>query len=698
MPPAQVWDKQILDYKSGKNLIYWPIMSRIWQKSKKEKGLEITSDKATGNIKLLTILAAVVCTAVLLTHWRALSARAITFDDNQYFTENSLVQNPSSASAWRFLSEVLRPSSVEGYYQPLTMISLMCDYALGGREDNLLPVHRSSLILHIINTALIIILIYNLFGVPWTAAAAGLLFGLHPMTVEVIAWVGERKTLLAAFFALWSLIFYVRFARGGGWKFYFGCFAAYILALMSKPTSVPLPMLLVLLDWWPLRRFTPAAFAAGSEPPAQVRGLNALRLLIEKIPLFVIGGVFAIITAISQKSTAVLVTPGGYDLQRIILILCHNIIFYPAKMLYPVNLSPHYIFPEPMSLSNPAVLFGVMGTCVLIPLLLISLRWTRGAMTGWLFFFIAILPTMQILQFSTVIASDKYAYLPVIGFLAALAAFGGWICEAGGSDKYNKRCLATALVVLILGGAEAAGTVKYLGLWQNTFSLYEHMLSLTPNSPPLHFGIANEFAKQGKTDEAISHYKLALAVELETRESVPPDFYIFSHFNLANMLKSTGRVEEAIFHYNKALGYYRRAILVKPNKQKISVELAKTLTNLANAYSQQGKSHEAIKCFREAIQFNPNSAIAYSNLGWELENIKEFDEAMECFSKAMNLNPKMMSALMGMAGAYSATRQFDKAAETAQKALDIAIEGGDNVMINRIREQLKQYQHFEKGN
>ena len=690
-------------------------MSRIRLKSRRERSRELTPDKATSNIKLLVILTAIVCVAVLVTHWRALSAKALTFDDNQYFTENPLVQNPSPASAWRFLSEVLKPSTVDGYYQPLTMISLMFDYELGGREDNLRPVHRTSIILHIMNTALVIIFIYLLFGVPWAAASVGLLFGLHPMTVESIVWVGERKTLLATFFALWSLICYVRFARGHNWKFYIGCLIAYILAVMSKPTSVPLPMLMLLLDYWPLRRLSRRAF-------------------IEKIPLFVIGGIGAVITVISQRNTAMLVTAGGYGLQRIILILCHNIIFYPVKMLYPVNLSPHYIFPEPMNLSNAAVLFGVIGTCVLIPLLLISLRWTRGAVTGWLFFFIAILPTMQILQFSTVIASDKFAYLPSVGLLAALAAFLGWFCK-GGAGKYGKRFLVTAAVILILGGAEAAATQKYLGEWRNTISLYEYMLSLTPNSPPLHYDMANAFEKQGKMDEAISHYNRVLAIELKTPKSVPPDFYIAAHFNLANTLKSKGRVEDAIYHYNQAIGYYRRVMLLEPNKQKISVELAKALTNLANAYSEQGKSQEAIKCYREAIQFNPNSTIAYSNLGWELKNAEKLDDALVCFRKALSLNPKMVPILVGMAQilatcpdpqnrqpdnavdfalraaeltgyretavleilaeAYAAAGRFDRAVETAQKALDLAVSSRDDIMVNHIREQLKQYQSAE---
>jgi tetratricopeptide (TPR) repeat protein len=699
-------------------------MSSTHLKSKGKRGRSSTPgdrktpEKATREIRLLAILVVVVCTVVLVTHWRVLSAQALTFDDHQYFTENPLVKNPSTGSARRFLSEVLKPSTVDGYYQPLTMISLMFDYALGGRADNLRPVHRTGIILHIMNTALVIILIYFLFGVPWAAASVGLLFGLHPMTVETVAWVGERKTLLATFFALWCLICYIRFARGQGRWFYFGCLVTYVLALMSKPTSVPLPMLMLLLDYWPLRRLSRRTF-------------------LEKAPLFVIGGVFAFITVVSQSSTAALVTPAEYGPQRVVLTLCHNIIFYPAKMLYPHNLSPHYIFPEPMNLSNPMVLWGVIGSCVLIPLLLISLRWTRGAVTGWLFFFIAILPTMQILQFSNVIASDKFAYLPATGLLVALAAFLGWFCGAGGANNRAKRCLVVVPAILILGGAEAAATQGYLKHWRNTVGLYEYMLSLTPNSPPLHYDIANALAEQGRVDEAVSHYRRALQFKLKTPESAPPNFYVAAHFNLANTLKSAGKVEEAIDHYNQAIGYYRQAMRLKTNKERVSVELAKALTNLANAYSELDKSQEAIKCYREALQFNPDSAITYSNLGWELKRINELDDAAACFRKALRLEPDLVPVLVGMAqilathpepgrrdtksavgfaaraaeltgyreipvleilaSVYAAAGQFDSAVKTMQKALELAQAGRNDIVASRIREQLERYKRGESA-
>ena len=167
----------------------------------KHKPVDDRQQVSTRSGAALAGLTIVVALVVLVTHWRALSARALSFDDADYLTINRLVQNPSWASARRFLTEVRKPSTVSGYYQPLSMISLMLDYAGGGRIDHLQPFHRTSLILHLCNAALVILLLYSLFGRLWVAAMVGLLFGVHPLTVEPIPWIGERKTLLAALFA-----------------------------------------------------------------------------------------------------------------------------------------------------------------------------------------------------------------------------------------------------------------------------------------------------------------------------------------------------------------------------------------------------------------------------------------------------------------------------------------------------------------
>src|SRR5215472_7287602 len=195
--------------------------------------------------RVATLSAAIIVVAVLVTatHWPALSSRALCFDDGEYVLDNPLVRNPSWDSARRFLTEVWAPSTVGGYYQPLAMISLMLDDAQAPAppetEPSLRVFHRTSLALHVANTALLIVLTYLLFGDVLAAAMVGLIFGVHPMTVEPIPWLGERKTLLSAFFAFACLVAYVRYAQRGRVWLYGTALGLFLLALMSKPISMP---------------------------------------------------------------------------------------------------------------------------------------------------------------------------------------------------------------------------------------------------------------------------------------------------------------------------------------------------------------------------------------------------------------------------------------------------------------------------
>jgi tetratricopeptide (TPR) repeat protein len=579
---------------------------------------------------LLFFLIVVVSCAVLVTHWPALSAKVISFDDHQYLTENALVQNPSFESAWLFLSQVLEPSTVGGYYQPLAMISLMLDYALGGSENNLMPFHRTSLILHTANTALIIVLLYLLFENVWAAAAAGLLFGVHPMTVEPIPWVGERKTLLAAFFALWCLILYVRYAQKGGRKFYISCMVMYVLALMSKPTSTPLPLVMLLIDYWPLRR-------AGSKS----------KIIFEKFPLFAIGALSAVVTYISQSRTAATSLPGDYRPEYGLLVLCHNIIFYLYKMLWPMNLSSHYAFPKLIGLANPMMLAGVIGTCVLIPLLIISLRWTRAAFTGWLIFFVAILPTMQVIGFSNVIASDKFAYLPSIGLLMALTAFLIWLYKKCG---FSKLCMTAAIMIVpLLSVSEAVGTRRYLANWKDTISYCRYMLTLTPSAASLYNLMGIAFQADGRPDDAIGCFYRA--VRLNPNE-------VETYNNLASVLIDQNKIDDAIECYEMALRikldgvvYYNLGVaLAKKNKLdeaekcyekavKIKPYFPRAYNNLGNIFLLKGRFDEAEMCFQKALQIWPNYPQAWYNLGNTFKSQARLNDALDCYNKALWYKP-----------------------------------------------------------
>jgi hypothetical protein len=571
---------------------------------------------------ILITLLIIACALVFITHLPVLSARALLVDDGQYLLSNLLVQNPGWNSFRRFITEVLEPSSVKGYYQPLTMISLMVDCALGGSPDNHMPFHRTSLLLHVFNTALIVILIYMLFGQPWIAAGVGLLFGLHPMTVEPIAWISDRKTVLTSFFALWSLVLYVRFVRKGKSKACWGFLAMYVMALMSKPTSIPLPVLMLLMDYWPLKRLSRATVK-------------------EKLPLFGVGIVFAIIIYVSQARTASVHLPNEYGAGRIPLVLCHNIVFYLYKILWPVNLSQYYPFPQPMTLSHPEILTGIVVTCILVALLVISLRWTRAAIACWLFFFVGILPTMQVISFSIVIAADKFAYLPSVGFLMLLA----WMLDLLQSKTVVRRPIVQGALltscVLLFAGAEAVGTRRYLGYWRDSVSLYKRMLALEPN-------------------EALPNNGLGVALSKTPSQ------------------------------YSDAIHLFRRAVEIDPGRPQYRVNLGVTLAKV-------GQPKAALNCMREALRLNSNYLPALNHSSWFLAthpdpSVQNADESLRLAKKAAQLtNHRSAGHLFTLAAAWAANGHFDEAVATAKKALWLTSKTNEKELAGRIIEQLEFY-------
>jgi tetratricopeptide (TPR) repeat protein len=553
----------------------------------------------SGGIVVLLVSLVVVGGIVLAAYWPALSARALMLDDHQYLVENRLVQNPSWASAKRFLTEVFKPSTVRGYYHPLAMISLMLDAAMGGGVDNLKAFHCTSLFLHVANSLLVAVFLYLLFGRPLPAAMVGLLYGVHPVTIESVAWVSERKTLLAAFFALWCLIFYIRFIRKHHWRSGVACLVMYILSLLSKPSIVGMPVLLLLLDWWPLRRLSK-------------------KTVLEKLPLFIVAGLGAVVTFVSQSRSASVMLPVKISAAaRILFVFCHNIIFYLKNIVWPVSLSWYYPFPEPFNLSQPQVVFGVIGTCVLIAALLISLRWTLCLLVGWLFFFAAIFPTLGLIKFHPMIAADRHLYFPMVGLLLP----AGWLFSQfwGGEHirfgRTTRQIILVAAVVL-LTASEFVLTRLYLVYWRNSESVYKYMLEFSPDVAILHSNLGNVLKNSGKVDEAIKHFNKALKLAPNSAEV---------YNNLGSALGKLGKVDEEIVHYKKALE-------LKPN-------LAAAHYNLATALAKQGKTDEAITEYRQALRLRPNDVDALSNLGFALAEQGNFGKAIEYYKKALELKP-----------------------------------------------------------
>lgn len=556
-------------------------------------------------------LAAAVAAIVALVHAPVLSSTALAFDDYDYVIRNPLVLNPGPASASRFLTEVLEPSTVPGYYQPLTMISLMLDAAAGGRADDLRPFHGTSLLLHALNAALVMLLLQVLFGRIGIAAAIGLLFGLHPLTVEAVAWLGERKTLLATSFSLAALLVYVAYTRRPGPGRYLACAVLFGLALLSKPTSTPLPMVMLLLDFWPLRRVS-------------------WRAALEKVPLLAIAGASALITVVSQGRTAAAVTPDQYDALRIPMIVCHNMLFYPLKMLWPVDLTPHYPPPEPLTPANPMVLAGVIATPLVLAALLAALRWTRAPLTAGLIFFSAILPTLGVIGFTNVIASDKYAYLPAFGFLMLLAAAAARLSSAADIAAQRRRSTVVVAGLLILATAAAVGTRRQHAVWRDTQTLTAHMLTLAPNSGEVLTHHGYHLDERGDTAGAIACYERIIA-----RNPCYPRV----QYNLGSALLKLRRAGDALNHLTEA---------VRQNPRDVS-----SWNNLGTAWLHQNNLSEARSCFARAVELDAADPEARNNLGVLLLRSGDAPAARPHLQEAVRLDPRNFRARANLADALA---------------------------------------------
>lgn len=479
-------------------------------------------------------------TVVAAAYRPVLDVRAVYFDDDQYLLNNAHVRDPGWESAGDFLREVLEPSTVGGYYQPLAMISLMLDCAMGAGPDNFRPIHRTSLVIHLANVGLVALILFRVFGKPVVATLTALVFGLHPMTVETIAWISDRKTHLSAFFALTAMLLYLHFARGGGdlsppasaagnagahryrRAFLFaGVCVCHVLSLAAKPSSMPLPLALLVLDVWPLRRFD-------------------ARRIFEKVPLFVISGAFTVVAYVSQKRTAVVDPPEFGDFQLIPLKLCYSLVLYLRKLVLPVDLSAYYPWPDAIRLTNPVVLWSVVAAIALaLSLLLLFLRRrVRAAPCGFVVFVVLLLPAMQIVGFSRVAASDKYVYLPAIGLLMILAHE---IIQWANRFAARRGMLAagTALALLVLL-CEFSLTRRQIATWSDSETLYRHTVGHAPRVASLRTMLGAVLAERGETKSAESEYREAIRL----RPSYPPAYH-----RLARLLEETGRTDDAVFVY-----------------------------------------------------------------------------------------------------------------------------------------------------
>jgi tetratricopeptide (TPR) repeat protein len=556
----------------------------------------------------------------------------VNYDDDRYVTDNAQVRagiTPESV-AWAFTTTHV------GNWHPLTWLSHMLDVELYGL--NPAGHHLTNVLLHIVNTLLLLGLLVHMTGRLWPSAFVAALFALHPLHVEAVVWVSERKELLSTLFGLLAMWAYVGYARRGDIGRYLLAATLLALGLMARPMLVTLPFVFLLLDYWPLKR---TRFGPSDELICPKRSIS--HLLIEKVPLLVLSALSSIATLIAQEpGTGIAIRLGAAN-------AVVSYVRYLGKMIWPAKLSVLYPHPD-LPGGAPWTEWQVAGAVLLLLVITVLVIWTRRqryALVGWLWYLGTLVPVIGLVQVGRQAMADRYTYLPLIGLFIIVGYGGGDLISRWSSRPIWVRRIARVSVFAVLVAC-VASSWSQTRHWRDSVALFEHALEVNPRNPTMHYNLGNSLKARGERAEAADHYRQAL--EINPR-------YFKAHTNLGNVLASLDLLDEAIEHYREALS-------IKP-------DLPEAHSSLASALVLQGKPAEAILHCRQALQIKPDFAEAHHILGSALRSQGRLDEAISHYLKAVRLKPDLADAYYNLGLVLGLTGNPDEAIYYCRQALAI---------------------------
>jgi Tfp pilus assembly protein PilF len=579
------------------------------------------------------LIALVTCAAFLPT----LQNQFVSWDDADNFLDNPHYRGLGwSQLRWMWTTHL-------GHYIPLTWMTFGLDYLLWGL--NPVGYHLTSLLLHAANAVVFFFVVRRLLtlalpspserghALAVSAGFAALVFAIHPLRVESVAWATERRDVLSGLLYLLTILAYLRACereeRGRGWHWLsvavFGC------ALLSKSMVVNLPGVLVILDVYPLRRLGKAT-GWWSEP--------ARRVYVEKIPFVLLAAAASAIAVMAQLSVHVAASLDHLSLLARLAISAYGVSFYLWKMVVPVNLSPLYELPPNL---NPWATPFILSYGVVLAITALALALRRrlpGLPAAWLAYIVVLLPVLGIFQSGLQIAADRYTYLAGLGW-AILAGAGLLLC------RHATRFLIPGCAVCVLVGFGVL-TWNQVQVWHDSEKLWTHVLATYPQSSLAENSMGVLLAERGKLAEATDHYRQALQIK--------PDNDL-AHYNWGVALAQQGRPAEAIEHYRAAL--------------QINPDLAVGHYNWGKALIQQGKAVEAIDHYRQAVQIRPDFADAHNNWGNALAQQGKAAEAIEHYRSALQIKPDSAGAHINWGTALAAQGRMAEAVDHYRQALQI---------------------------
>ena len=629
----------------------------------------------------------------------------VNFDDDVYVYNAPAVQAGLTIKgiALAFTSPHARN------WHPLTTISHMLDCQLYGLKAG--GHHATNVVLHTVAALLLFRVLRQMTGAVWKSAIVAALFAIHPLHVESVAWVSERKDVLSAVFFLAMLNAYVHYARAPSIARYVVVAVLLMGGLMSKPMLVSSPLILLLLDYWPLRRFEQPFSTNGKiRTPGSGHQTRAIgHLFLEKIPLLVLSAASCVITFILQKRAtgAIPPLPFLWRMQNAVA----TYVIYVWKTFWPTDLAVFY--PHPNDTLAIWEILVAIGLLLAMTIAAIVFRRKRPYLfTGWFWYVGMLLPVIGLVQVGEQGHADRYTYLSNVGLFLLVV----WlVAEVAAVSRFRSRVALAAAVVLI--GALACGAFVQTSYWRNSETLWTHALAVTSNNDVAHNNLGYLCVDRGKLDQAISHFEAASSIRSRKQDPHYDVGSAFVQMNLADSLARKGLSDEAMVHYEEALrlqpnyadAYYNRgsvlfaegrideAIADWEKALQLQPNDADAHTGLGNAFLRQGLLKEAIAHYERALTLSPQDPHSRNNIAWVLAtasdpSIRDGARAVEFAQQAVMLSggrdPHFIRTL---AAAYAESNRFSEAIAAAEQGITIAALQGKSRLANTLKKDIILY-------
>jgi len=549
----------------------------------------------------------------LVVFWAGTNCDFVNLDDDLYVFENPHLRHGLSWAGLRYAWT----TTAGGSWMPVTWISFLLDHALWGDAPG--GYHATNILLHALNAGLLCGALFKMTRQLWPGAVAAALFAVHPLRVESVIWIAERKDVLSGLWFALTLLAYARYVARPGRARMVLTTVCLLCGLMAKPILVTLPLLLLLLDVWPFARLT-----AGAGPLSQ----RLRRLVVEKVPLFLPCAVVAAVTLATQVAAGAVLRGADAGLQRVLRV-ADNHLFYLEKLFWPHKLNVLYpVFP----LSTGRAVWAA-GCLALVSLAALGQRRCRPWLAvGWFWFLTLLSPVSGWVPIGPTWVADRYAYLPSVG-IALMLAWTGW--EVAAQSRPARRAVAGAAVLLV--GALACLTVGNLPRWRDSRSLFADAVNKGEH-PGAHLNLGVALSRQGQLAAAVEHFSRALQLNPASADA---------WYNRANALVQLGQPDRAVADF-------ARAIELAPHH-------AAAHNNRGNLYAAQGRLDLAIEDFNRAIALRPEYAEALLNRARAYLGLSRFREAVADYSAAIALRPHLAAAYHDRAVAHYRLQDYARA-------------------------------------